>query len=131
MVKKIDWFEIITVSACLLFAVAISLYHLSYEGYLGLTESQWGTVWAISENGIAITFCIILGITSYGILKVLMRYLFVPYFALKLIYHFSCFSGVVLLAQGTWELIWSSILVLLLIVCLVYCLILIRRKNVA
>jgi hypothetical protein len=131
MGKETDWFEKITIALCLIFSIAITLYHISYEGYKGLTEAQWGSIWAISENGLSLILCAIISILSYGMLKVTMRYLFLPYFFLKLIYHFSCYSGLVLISPEAWNRVWSVVLICQIIVSLFYCLILIHKKNVA
>jgi|WetSurMetagenome_2_1015567.scaffolds.fasta_scaffold00103_63 hypothetical protein len=128
MLKKIDWIEFTGVVICLLFAIVISLYHISFEGYLGLTNRQWGGVWAIAENGFALTL-IVLGIMYFqGYLRKIC-YVFVPYFILKLIYHFSCYSGIHLLAQKSWERLWSIACVILFIVGFAYCLIIIRKRH--
>lgn len=126
--KKTDLIEIIPVAVCLLFAIAISLYHVSYEGYLGLPLKFWRATWAISENGFALVLCFIISLNTIGVMQMIFRWVFMPYFILKLIYHLSCYSGVYLFSVDTWENIWSVILVMLFIVSLVYCLILIRKR---
>jgi hypothetical protein len=127
--KKTDLIEIVPVAVCLLFAIAISLYHVSFEGYLGLSLKFWRSVWAISENGFSLALCVLVLIYSSGILNKLIKFVFIPYFALKLIYHLSCYSGIYLFSVDTWESIWSYVLVILFIVSLVYCLILIRKRH--
>jgi len=112
------------------FAIAISLYHVSHEGYLGLTDAQWGSVWAISENGLSLSLCFIISVYSCGVLRIISKYVLIPYFIIKLIYHFSCYSGIILLSEEIWGVIWSYILVSLLTVCLIYCLTLTRRNHV-
>jgi len=106
--------EAISVVLCLLFAIAISLYHVSYNGYLGLSDKVWGSVWAISENGLALVMSFIVIMFSHGTIRLLFTWLFLPYFTLKLIYHFSCLSGIYLFSPQTWEYIWGIILVLLI-----------------
>ena len=128
--KKIDMIEIVPVALCLLFAIAISLYHVSFDGYLGLSEKFWSAVWAISENGFSLVLCFIVSLYSIGATKILFQYVFLPYFGLKLVYHFSCYSGLYLLPENTWVSIWSIVLVLLFIASLGYCLILIRKRHV-
>jgi hypothetical protein len=127
--KKTDLIEIVPVAVCLLFAIAISLYHVSFEGYLGLSLKSWQSVWAVSENGFSLALCGLVLIYSTGVLNKLIKFVFIPYFALKLIYHFSCYSGVYLWSTGTWESIWSYVLVILFIVSLVYCFVLIRKRH--
>jgi hypothetical protein len=123
MVKRIDWTEFVVITICLLFAIAISLYHISYDGYLGLTDKQWGSVWAIGENGFSLTLCVIISLLTVSVVKNIFRYLFVSYFALKLVYHFSCYSRIYLLSEKTWLDIWSITLVILIIIGLIICLI--------
>jgi hypothetical protein len=127
--KKNDWIEFSLVTSCLLFAMMISLYHISHEGYLGLTENQWGVIWGIAENILSLVMCIIIGRNTIGEVKNLFRWLFIPYFSLKIIYHFSCFSGIYFLAKSSWETIWSYAVVIILLSAMFYCLILTRRKN--
>ena len=119
--------ELIAVMGCLLFAIAISSYHISFDGYLGIGERTWGLIWAIGENGFALSLCGLVLVYSVGWISRLMKFVFIPYFAFKLIYHISCYSGVYLFSPHTWETIWSYVLVLLFIVSISYCLILIRK----
>lgn len=130
MFKKIDWFEFTVISICLLFATAISLYHISFDGYLGLTEAQWSTVWAVAENGFSLFLCYLVAQSTAGIIKVLFNWLFIPYFALKLVYHVSCYSGIYLLSKDIWEIIWSFILALMIITNLILCVKLMRKHYV-
>jgi len=119
--------ETIAVVICLLFAIAISLYHVSYEGYLGLSNRFWGSLWAISENGLSLTLCFLVVIYSYGILQKLFTWLFIPYFSIKLIYHFSCYSKIYLINSEAWRYVWSIVLVALIISSLIY--ILTKQKD--
>jgi hypothetical protein len=116
MLKKIDMIEFIAIVICLIFAIAITLYHVSYSGYLGLSEKAWSLVWALSENGLSLTMCVIIGVYFSGTIGKLFRWLFIPYFSLKLIYHISCYSGIYLLSKGMWSNLWSAVLVLIFIV---------------
>lgn len=121
--------EIVPVALCLIFAIVISLYHLSFDGYLGLSRESWNMVWSITENCFALTLCFLIGIYFSGALKILFRFVFIPYFIIKLAYHFSCLSGVYILPSNVWEVLWSITLVILFIVTLVYCWILIYKKD--
>jgi uncharacterized membrane protein len=127
--KKVDVIEICSVVICLLFAIVISLYHNSYNADFGLSEKTWNVIWAFAENGFTFTLCLIIGLYFSGVMRVIFRYVFVPYFVFKLVYHFSCLSGVHILPVKTWENIWSSTLGILFVVMLIYALILIRRYN--
>ncbi len=130
--RKIDMIEFIIVALCLMFAIVISIYHVSYEGFLGISNKVWGSVWAVAENGFSLLMCGIVVMYSHGTIKLVFRYLFIPYFILKMIYHVSCFSGIYLLSADVWSLIWSLILIVCIFVALVYCLLLIKRnKHVA
>jgi hypothetical protein len=128
--KHIDLVELITVVTCLLFAVVISLYHVSSDGFMGLTSGQWGVVWAISENGLSLVMSFLISLLTVGIVKIMFKWLFVPYFALKLIYHISCYSGIYLLSKRSWEFVWSFIIVSFIVFAVGYCLFLIKKKNV-
>lgn len=129
--KKYDLIEIYSVAICLLFAIAISLYHISFDGYLGLSETNWNVVYTICNNGFSIALCNIIILYGSSLMRKIMLIVFIPYFVVRLIYHFSCYSGVYLLAKGTWENIWSVILVILILMGLVYCLQLIKGNYVA
>jgi len=126
--KKIDSIEILMVSFCLLFTVLISLYHLSFEGYLGLTEKQWAVVWAISEEGLTFTLCTIIFLFATRFIKWFFGGL-LTYLGLKIIYHISCFGSFYLFSKETWVELWSIVLVILLIFILCYCLHLIKKHH--
>jgi preprotein translocase subunit SecE len=128
MARKFDLIEILTVSSCLLFTIAISLYHLSHEGYLGLTEKQWGVVWAISEEGLTLTLCTVIFLFATGFIKWFFGGLLV-YLGIKIIYHISCFSSIYLFSKEIWIDLWSIVLVFLLIFSLFYCLYLIKKRH--
>ena len=127
--RRYDMIEVYSVAICMTFAVAISLYHVSFDGYLGLSDKFWGAVWAISENGFAMFLCILISTYFSGTIQKIFRYVFVPYFALKLIYHFSCYSGIYITSERAWESLWIVVVVLLFVVSLIYCLFLIRRNH--
>jgi hypothetical protein len=127
---KVDWFEIGVISLCLLFVTAISLYHISYNGYLGISENGWSTIWAVAENGFSLFLCVLVANAIQGTIRKLFNWIFVPYFALKLIYHVSCYSGIYLLSKEIWEFIWSFVLVFMIIGSLLYCFNLTRNRHV-
>lgn len=130
--RKIDMIEFIIVALSLLFAIVISLYHVSYDGYLGLSDKSWSSVWAISENGFSVLMSFIVYVYSYGIIRILFARLFIPYFLIKLVYHFSCFSGIYLVSTKTWMIAWSLMLVVIILVALLYCFRYIKKqRNVA
>jgi len=118
--------ETIAVVICLLFAIAISLYHVSYEGYLGLSDKFWGSLWAISENGLSLTLCFLVAIYSYGILQKLFTWLFIPYFSIKLVYHFSCYSKIYLVSSDVWRYVWSIVLIFIILIGLI---IVIKKRH--
>ena len=128
--KKIDLIEIVPIVLCMAFAIVISLYHVSFEGYLGLSNKVWGSVWAIAENGFSLMLCWLVSVYSVDVIRIVFRWVFMPYFALKLIYHFSCYSDIYLLEEELWRNIWAVACICLLIVSIVYCLILIRKRHV-
>ena len=127
--KRISLIEIVPIVLCLLFAIAISLYHVSFDGYMGLSEKFWGTIWAVAENGFSLLLCGIVIINTSGMIAKMFQWVFVPYFILKLIYHISCYSGLYLFSVDTWEAVWSSVLVILFVIALIYTLILIRKRH--
>jgi len=128
MVKKVDWIELVFVVICLIFAIAISFYHMSYDGYLGINNDQWDTIWAISENALSLSMCVLIFLIAYGVLRVLFKWVFMPYFILKLIYHVSCYAKIYLCSENRWENIWSFVCVILIMIGLLFTIILIRRR---
>jgi hypothetical protein len=130
MLKKLDLIELIVVVICLLFTIAISFYHVAQDGDMGLTQAQWRIVWAISENGLSLVMSFLISLLTVGIVKIMFKWLFVPYFVLKLIYHISCYSGIYLLSRRSWEFVWSFIIVYFIVFAVGYCLFLIKKKNV-
>jgi hypothetical protein len=132
--KKIDVIEISAVTLSLLFTIFISLYHISYNGFEGLSSNQWNIIWAIAENSFSLLSSgLIIIYAGSGIIRTMFKWIFIPYFITKLIYHFSLFSQIYILPKNVWENIWSFICVFLLGIGLFQCLKLIRRyrKNVA
>ncbi|HUX57088.1 MAG TPA: hypothetical protein VMV77_08945 [Bacteroidales bacterium] len=119
--RKVNMIEMVEVVSILLFAIVISLYHISYEGYLGLSDKSWAVVWALSVNGLLLTFALIICSLTIGVLKMVCKWVLIPYFILKLIYHISCFAGIYLLSLETWSIIWSFALVGLIITGLIAC----------
>jgi hypothetical protein len=122
-INLIDWSEIIMVSVCLIFAVIMSLYHISYNNYLGISERTWNVVWAVAQDGFSVALCIIISLLSVDIMKIVFRWVFIPYFLIKLIYDFSCFSGNYFLSKSTWVDIWSIVIVVIIMIGAVFCLI--------
>ena len=131
---KIDVLECSAVVLLLLFAIVIGQYHISYEGFKGLTEIEWNRVWAIAENSLTLILSILVSILAgSGVLRLMFNYIFIPYFIVKLIYHYSAFFQVYIISKEWWENLWSWICWILLSIGLVYCLMLIKKikKNVA
>lgn len=128
--KRIDMIEGFFVIMSMLFVIAISLYHVSFNGYLGLSDSTWGTIWAISENGFSLMLCSIIVLNTSGMIRQLFSKVFIPYFVLKLVYHISCYSGLYLFKVKTWENIWSTVLVLLFVISFIYLWVIIRKRHV-
>lgn len=119
--------ETIAVVFSLLFMIAISLYHVSYDGYLGLSQRFWESLWAISNNGIMLSMSFLVYLYSFGPLRSVMLFIFMPYFTLKLIYQFSVYSEIYIVSPSVWEKIWSFALVFIIIASLIITLT--RIKN--
>lgn len=127
MKRKVDLFEVLIIVGCLLFTIAISLYHLSFDGYLGLSATFWDAEWSIAENGLLLFLSFIVLLLTSGIIKNAFRYVLMPYFALKLVYQFSCYSGIYFWSTQVWENIWSCVLIIQIVLGIVYCLIKVRK----
>ena len=74
---KFEKFEVLLIALCLLFTLVISNYHLSWNGYLGLSQERWDTIWAIFENGFSLLLCLIIIIFSYGAIRKLFKFIFI------------------------------------------------------
>jgi len=126
---KFEIKELFFVLSCIFFAISTCLYHMSYDGYLGLTNQVWNTIWAISENGICLMMCLLINLLTAGILRILFTWIFIPYFVVKLTYHISCYANIYVCSKEDWGIIWGFICVTLIMIGLVFSIILIRRKN--
>lgn len=142
MRKQIDWLAFSFISVISLFIVALSLYHLScnhfpeaYEekyitgSYLGLKQATWNVIWAFAQTGLEFTMCIIGIVFSYGILRKFIFSTLFPYFIITMIYLFSCYSGIRLLSEDKWEIVWSLLLVGALLSSLIYSYLLIFKED--
>lgn len=127
MLKKIDWVEFGFVLGGLIFAIAICYYHISFDGYLNLSNEVWGSIWAISENGLSLLMSLALVIFAYGALKKFFGILLI-YFSVKLIYHFSCYSKIYICSKEIWEQIWSYLCVGLFVIGLLYFIYIIQKN---
>lgn len=131
---KADALEIPVVVLLLLFIIVISLYHISYDGFEGLTSAEWNIVWAIAENSLTLIMSFLIRVfAGSGILRLMFSWIFIPYFIIKLFYHFTVFAEIHTLSKESWENIWSWICWVLLGSGLLYGLALIKKykKNVA
>jgi hypothetical protein len=129
MIKKLDIFENIVMVICLIFVIAMCLFHISYDGYLGISQAKWETIWAISINGFTLFIIILIANLTVGYFSRFFSYILIPYFAVKLIYDFSVFSGVYIISPEWWERVWSWILPLLLVLLLIKYLVHHVREN--
>lgn len=120
--------ELVITALVLFFAIVISSYHLSYDGFLGLSERAWALVWAVSENGMMILLSSFLALMTTVPSKNIFKFVLIPYFAVKIIYHISCYSGVVFMSEQGWSRLWSIILVALLIITIFVCRTLLKKK---
>jgi len=125
---KFEKLEMILILLCFIFAIIISLFHLSFAGFLGLSKERWNVVWAFSENGLGLVMSILLWFFSYGAIKKLFLYLFIPYFLVKLIYHFSCYANIYLWSKEKWDITWSFVCVICILFGLFYFIVAIKQK---
>ncbi len=125
---KIDIVESVVIVICLIFIIAMSFYHISFNGYLGIGEKTWDVIWAFSENGLLLFMSYLISMLTAGVLRMFFQWIFIPYFSLKLIYHLSCYSGIYLFSPQVWGNIWSVVLVFIFLIFLI--LILIKKRHV-
>jgi hypothetical protein len=121
--------ELIAVVTCLVFAVAMSFYHLFSTESLGLSSKTWALIWAIIENGLPISICIVVSLLTTGFTKFIFKWLFPVYFFLRFFYHLSCYLGIYLISQQGWKWLYSIELVILIIVGLICCVFYLRTEN--
>jgi hypothetical protein len=103
--KSIDTTALILVAIGLFFLVALSMYNLSHEGYLRLSEKTWKGIWVFAENGILIFLCLLVSLLTYGTLKDIFRWVFIPYFIIRIAYYLSCYLGFVTFSNDAWSII--------------------------
>jgi hypothetical protein len=127
--KTNKWIEFGIIVSCIVFAIAISLFHLSSNGEDGLTPAKWGMIWTLSENGFAISLCLMISFLIDGLPKILFRWIFIPYFAIKLFYHISCYSGIYFLPVQLWSWIWTLELIILFVVGFILCIIYVIKEK--
>lgn len=116
--RQKDKIGLIALIACLVFAVVISLYHVR-----GNDSKLWSLLWVSSENSLMLTMSLYIAYLSDGFLKIFFRWVFPPYFVIKLVYHFCCYVGFYLMSPEMWSVLWSGIAVAGLLAGLVYTLI--------
>jgi hypothetical protein len=119
MTRNNAFLEIVIVTLCIVSSILLSFYHMSYDGYLGISGKTWDILWAISENALALISSIIIFLFTYGAIKKLFLF-FIPYFIVRLIYHISCYSGIYLFSRKKWELIWGGICAIIILLGLIY-----------
>ena len=129
MLKNLDLFEILVKVICLCFVLSMSLFHISYDGYLGMTQKTWNIIWAISIDGFTLTLIIIIANLTSDSLSSFFNQILIPYFVLKLVYDFSVFSSIYLISPERWEIIWSWILPVLIVLSSLRWLYLIHKKT--
>jgi hypothetical protein len=83
------------------------LFHISFDGYLGISQATWETIWAISINGFTLIIVILIANLTSDSLSSFFNQILIPYFVLKLVYDFSVFSSIYLISPERWENIWS------------------------
>lgn len=120
--RRNDAIGLVVVALCLIFAITISLYHISY----GETLKK---MWIFCDNGLPLVLSLYVSFLTRGFIKIFFRWVFPPYFVAKLVYHLSCVVGVYLMPQEAWEGLWSVFVVSLLVSGIIYCLILYKSQN--
>lgn len=129
MPKRFNWSDVAIIVPFMLFAVVISLFHLSDEDgiYLGLPYKSWKVIWAIAENGLLLSLFLALSFYTVNPIRTICRYVFIPYVLVKLVYQFSTFSRKFIVSEQKWEDIWSVICVFVILGSLFF--VLIRKEN--
>ncbi len=125
-----------------LFAVMISLYHMSVPGWLQINNAGWDTIWASSETGLSLFLCVLILILlkerqldyksryNYRLTRRFFFIVVIPYYSIKFFYTLICYRGIYLFSSDHWKMIWGVICVLVLLASLIfYLFILIRREN--
>jgi hypothetical protein len=129
MSKNDRLIELIAIVTCLFFAVAMSLYHLSFNGYLGLSTKNWILVWAIAENGLPISLSVIVSLKTEKLVRFLFRWLMPIYFIIRFTYHLSCYYNVNWITKESRDQIWSFELVILILIGLFCCAIYLKTEK--
>jgi hypothetical protein len=85
--------ENIAIVLALLSSIALSLYHISEEGFLGLTAIGWAIVWSVAVNLLSISFVTYIIAKERGLLRWFWGVTFLPYFVVKMLYDLSAYSS--------------------------------------
>jgi len=88
-----------------LFIVAVSLYHISFEGFMGLTKKAWYCIWDLSETGLLLAMCLIITSSCTGFVKMLFGWPVMFYLIFRTFYYLSCHSGIYVMTTNNWSLI--------------------------
>ena len=125
--NRLEKIGLIAVVGCFIFATAMSLYHISYDGLLGITKESWNLVWAITENGFPIFLLIILSLLISKF-KYIFR-LFAFYFIMRLGYHVCCYCSIYVMSEVSWIDFWSAELVIFSLIAAFSCLLTLKPKS--
>jgi hypothetical protein len=120
--------ELIAIVTAIIFAVAMSFYHLFSTESTFLTREGWTLVWAIVENGLPISLCVIISLLTIGSVRFIFRWLFPTYFLVRFIYHLSCYLQIFVVSDKVWNWIWSIEMFALIAISFIICKAYIKTK---
>lgn len=117
----------ISISVTLICTIALSLYHNSYEGFLGLTVVGWNIVWSIAVNFITLSLIVFAMTKAERFERLFLGWVFIPYFIVKFIYDISAYGQIHIFKQNLWNFAWDVLLVDLFLSGLVFSLIMFKK----
>jgi len=121
--------EIIAICLTLLSSMALSFYHISKDGFLGLTAIGWAVVWSVAVNILSISFVLYIITKESGLMRKFWGATFLPYFFVKLVYDISAYGHIYILPLQWWNRINIFMIDLTLAGLLFYLIISFREKR--
>ena len=95
---------------CLLSVVATVLYYTSKPGQWGMMPNDWYATFNLANNLIALSVVIIMFTNPTKGEKIIIGWLFIPYFIIKILYLIAAHWDFSIIRDSRWCDIWASIL---------------------
>jgi hypothetical protein len=92
-----------------------------------VNERQHHVLEKLGEIDVSIS--LLISLLTEGFVKFLFRWIFVPYFVIKLFYHITCYTGIAFLPLNVWSWFWSLELIIFFITMFILCIVYIIKEK--